>query len=57
MVRKDLFLCQESGVIKYLSILGDEAMQMYGDFEGFPEDNSALFGFVSYNDPGWFQVQ
>ena len=23
-------------------------MQMNGDFEGFPENNSALFGLVSY---------
>ena len=25
-------------------------MQMYGVFEGFPENNSAWFGLVSYND-------
>ena len=25
-------------------------MQLYGDFEGFPENNSAWFGLVSYND-------
>ena len=23
----------------------------YGRFEGFPENNSVLFGLVSYNDP------
>ena len=26
----------------------DQRMQMNGDFEGFPENNSALFGLVSY---------
>ena len=27
-------------------------MQMYGNFGGFPENNSALFGLViTYNDP------
>ncbi len=26
-------------------------MQVYGDFEGFPPKNSALFGLVSYDDP------
>ena len=26
-------------------------MQMYGAFEGFPENHSALFELVSYNDP------
>ena len=25
-------------------------MQMYGVFEGFPENDSAWFGLVSYND-------
>ncbi len=25
-------------------------MQIYGNFQGFPEKNSALFGLVSYND-------
>ena len=30
---------------------GDQTMQINGDFEGFPENNSALFGLVSYSDP------
>ena len=30
-------------------------MQIYGNFEGFPENNSALFGLVSYNDPCWLK--
>ena len=26
--------------------------KIYGDFEGFPENNSAVFGLVSYNFMG-----
>ena len=26
-------------------------MQIYGNFQGFPETYNALFGLVSYNDP------
>ena len=39
-------VCNEarSGIIK-LPIWGDQTMQMYGQFDGFPI-NSALFGVV-----------
>ena len=37
-----------TGITK-LPIWGDQRMQMYGNFEGFPL-NSAVFGLVSYND-------
>ena len=46
--RYPLFL---QGPLNFL-FLGNQTMQMYGKFEGFPlYSNSALFGLVSYNDP------
>lgn len=32
--------------LKYIPILGDQTLQVYGNFEGFPL-NSALFGVVA----------
>ena len=30
---------------------GNETLQMYGKFEGFPLDPGVLFGLVKKNDP------
>ena len=44
------FCNDQTGIIKGHPFGGNQTMQMYGNFEGFPF-NGALFGLVSYNDP------
>ena len=42
-------LCQSGvihGVIQDYTFGWDQTTPFYGDFEGFPENNSALFGLV-----------
>ena len=47
-------------MLKKLILGGNQTIQnieIYGNFEGFPENNRALFGLVIHNDPcGRFEV-
>ena len=37
-----------AGVIKWDPVWGNQTLQIYGSFEGFPGYNNALFGLVIY---------